>query len=86
MPPGSVHSFSNPGTKPVRFLIQMSLGGTEGYFTALSEMVQNAPSWPLPDIWPVTAPRNGSTPSLLRSRARAKEAPKLSFGADKGNY
>lgn len=55
VPPGSVHSFSNPGTEPVRFLIQMSPGGTEGYFTALSEMVQNAPSWPLPDMRPVTA-------------------------------
>jgi hypothetical protein len=30
-------------------------GGAEGYFTALSEMVQNAPSWPLPDMRPVTA-------------------------------
>ena len=55
VPPGAVHGFSNLGTEPVRFLIQMSPGGAEGYFTALSEMVQNAPSWPLPDLRPVTA-------------------------------
>ena len=77
VPPGSVHSFSNPSTEPVRFLIQMSPGGAEGYFTALSEMIQNAPSWPLPDMRPVAALAerfDTFSPPVLRTGEAGAEA------------
>lgn len=55
VPPGVVHGFQNPGTEPARFLVQVSPGGLEGYFVELVEMMENASSWPLPDMRPVAA-------------------------------
>lgn len=53
VPPGVPHRFSNPGAEPCRFLIQLSPGGMEGYFTELAGLVRSAPAWPLPDMRPV---------------------------------
>jgi quercetin dioxygenase-like cupin family protein len=36
-PPGTVHTFSNPGSQPVRFLNVMAPAGLEGYLRELSE-------------------------------------------------
>lgn len=43
MPPGTVHTFSNPGTEPVRFFGLMSPGGFERYFRDLAAAVGDGP-------------------------------------------
>jgi quercetin dioxygenase-like cupin family protein len=53
VPPGVPHRFGNPSAEPCRFLIQLSPGGMEGYFTELAGLVRGAPAWPLPDMRPV---------------------------------
>ena len=39
VPPGSVHTFSNAGSGPARFLAVISPGGIEGYFRELSRIM-----------------------------------------------
>ncbi len=55
VPPGVLHGFANPGDEPVRFLVQVTPGELEGYFDELSELIREAPAWPLADMRPVVA-------------------------------
>jgi mannose-6-phosphate isomerase-like protein (cupin superfamily) len=43
VPPGTVHTFSNPGSEPVRFLSLVSPGGFERYFRDLAAAVGDGP-------------------------------------------
>jgi mannose-6-phosphate isomerase-like protein (cupin superfamily) len=49
VPPGVVHSFTNPTEEPVRFLIHLTPAGFEEYFIGLAELVQKSPTWPPED-------------------------------------
>jgi oxalate decarboxylase/phosphoglucose isomerase-like protein (cupin superfamily) len=46
VPPGTVHTFSNPSDEPVRFLGLMSPGGFEQYFRDLRDAFADGP----PDV------------------------------------
>lgn len=46
VPPGTVHTFSNPGTEPVRFLSLMSPGGFEQYFRDFRDAIGDGPPDP----------------------------------------
>ena len=46
VPPGVVHTFSNPGAEPVRYLSLMSPGGFERYFLELREALGEGPPDP----------------------------------------
>jgi mannose-6-phosphate isomerase-like protein (cupin superfamily) len=43
VPPKTVHTFSNPGDEPVRFLSLVAPGGFEQYFKQLAEELGDAP-------------------------------------------
>ena len=47
---GTPHTFSNPGAKPVRFLVLFSPGGFEKYLEELPEVVAKHGYPPPPDI------------------------------------
>jgi mannose-6-phosphate isomerase-like protein (cupin superfamily) len=46
VPPGIVHTFSNPGAESVRYLSLMSPGGFEQYFLELREALGDGPPDP----------------------------------------
>jgi mannose-6-phosphate isomerase-like protein (cupin superfamily) len=46
VPPGTVHTFSNPGAEPVRYLSLMTPGGFEQYFRDLQEALGDGPPDP----------------------------------------
>jgi mannose-6-phosphate isomerase-like protein (cupin superfamily) len=52
--PGMMHRWGNPHTQPVHFGVLFSPGGgMENYFSELQQIVQSAPTYPLPDMTPV---------------------------------
>ena len=55
VPPGTVHTFSNPSHAPARYLLVASPAGLEHYFVELAELVKNSPQWPPADMRPVLA-------------------------------
>jgi mannose-6-phosphate isomerase-like protein (cupin superfamily) len=47
VPPGVVHTFSNPSAEPARFLVIATPGaGLEGYFGELAGLIAASPEWP----------------------------------------
>jgi mannose-6-phosphate isomerase-like protein (cupin superfamily) len=50
VPRGSVFAFSNPGSKPARFLALYSPGGFEKYFEELPEVIEKHGYPPPPDV------------------------------------
>jgi mannose-6-phosphate isomerase-like protein (cupin superfamily) len=46
VPPGTVHTFSNPGSEPVRYLSLMAPGGFEQYFLEVKEALGGGPPDP----------------------------------------
>ena len=55
VPPGIVHSFSNQGDTPARYLLLSSPAGLENYFQELAELVKAEPAWPPKDPGKVVA-------------------------------
>lgn len=53
--PGVVHRFSNPGSQPCRFLVQVSPPGIEDYFEEMARLLAAAPQWPPADLRPLLA-------------------------------
>jgi len=49
VPPGTWHTYANPGDRPVRYLLFMSPGGFEKYLEGLAEMIRAEPVWPPAD-------------------------------------
>ena len=43
VPPGTIHTFSNPGEEPVRFLSLVSPGGFEQYFRDVASALGDGP-------------------------------------------
>jgi uncharacterized RmlC-like cupin family protein len=49
IPPGVVHSFSNPSAEPLKFLVWLTLGEIAIYFEELFALFDAEPSWPPAD-------------------------------------
>ena len=49
IPTYTIHTFSNPGEKPARFLTFILPGGFEDYFKEIVALSQSEPSWPPQD-------------------------------------
>jgi quercetin dioxygenase-like cupin family protein len=49
IPPGVVHTYSNPEAVEARYLLLMSPGGFEKYLVELSNLIQSEPAWPPAD-------------------------------------
>ena len=50
VPAGDVHTFSNPGTAPVKMLVMFSPGGFEKYFQEMPDIVAKHGFPPPPDV------------------------------------
>lgn len=55
IPPGIVHTYSNPSDAPARYLLTMSPGGFERYLIELAEMIRTEPVFPPADMSKLTA-------------------------------
>jgi mannose-6-phosphate isomerase-like protein (cupin superfamily) len=67
IPPRVVHTFSNPGDEPARFLVLAAPGaGLEGYFGELAQLIAASPEWP---------PRDPASVAEIASRYDTFSAP-----------
>lgn len=50
VPPGTLHTWSNPAPEPLKYLVWLSPAGLEGYFGELAELIASETSWPPADM------------------------------------
>lgn len=53
VPAHTVHTFAIASSGPARFLVHVSPGGFERYFTELQQLITDAEEWPPADMSPV---------------------------------